>query len=316
MLTTNWLTRLKRLSMWRGRRENGARQMRSGHLWSTRRVRSSQIEVLEDRSLLSWIAQGPGPTINAQVTIPANNSVNGAIQSIAPHPTDPDIIFAGTVNGGVWKTTNATSANTWTPLTDGLQSQSIGAIEFDVTDPTFNTLLAGTARWSNYNSIGDDQGLLYYTTNSGASWTVFSPAVLSNQKISSVAARGNTWLVSSTSGGVYRSTNGGASWANINGLNGLGTGGTQDMAADPSNANRFYVSMTGGGGKLFRTDDTGATWTDVTGTVTGVSGASRVRLAVNASAGAVYVAVGAGGGGSGDDLLAIRQSRRFLDPTG
>ena len=244
-----------------------------------------------------WIAQGPGPTINAQVTIPPNNPVNGAIQSIAAHPTNSDIMYVGTVNGGVWKTTNATTSNTWTPLTDTLQSQSIGAIEFDLTDPTFNTLLVGAGRWSNYAEFGDDAGLLYYTTNGGTSWTVFAAAVLANQKISAVAARGNTWLVTSVSGGVYRSTNGGATFININGLNGLGTGGTQDMAADPTNSNRFYVSMQSSGG-IFRTDNAGATWTNVTGTVTGVSGASRVRLAVNASAGAVYVAVGAGGAGA------------------
>jgi len=244
-----------------------------------------------------WVAQGPGPTINAQVTIPPNFPVNGAIQSIAAHPTNSDIMYVGTVNGGVWKTTNATTSNTWTPLTDTLRSQSIGAIEFDLTDPTFNTLLAGTGRWSNYAEFGDDQGLLYYTTNGGTSWTVLEPAVLSNQRISAVAARGNTWLVTSTSGGVYRSTNGGVTFTNINGLNGLGTGGTEDMAADPSNSNRFYVSMQTSGG-IFRTDDAGATWTNVTGTVTGVSGAFRVRLAVNASAGAVYVAVGAGSAGA------------------
>ena len=262
---------------------------------------SSVAEVVEERCLLSslspWVAQGPGPTISAQVNIPPNNPVNGAIQSIAAHPTNANIVYAGTVNGGVWKTINATTTNTWKPLTDSLQSQSIGAIEFDVTDPTFNTLLAGAGRWSNYLGFGDDQGLLYYTTNGGTSWTVFSPAVLADQNISAVAARGNTWLVTSTTGGVYRSTNGGTTFANINNLNGLGTGGTQDMAADPSSPNRFYVTMQGGG-KIYRTNDTGATWTDVTGTVTGVGGASRVRLAVNASAGAVYVATGAGGAGS------------------
>ncbi len=262
---------------------------------------SSVAEVVEERCLLSvssaWVAQGPGPTINAQVAIPANDPVNGAIHTIAAHPTNADIVYVGTVNGGVWKTTNATTSNTWTPLTDTLQSQSIGAIEFDLTDPTFNTLLSGTGRWSNYASIGDDSGMLYYTTNGGTSWTVFSPAVLADQEISAVAARGNAWLVTTTSGGVYRSTNRGATFTNINGLNGLGTGGTQDMAADPTNSNRFYVSMQSSGG-IFRTDDAGATWTDVTGTVAGVSGASRVRLAVNASAGAVYVAVGAGGAGA------------------
>jgi len=272
----------------RGSRRNGA----SASLLQT-------VEVVEERCLLSidsaWIAQGPGPTINAQVAIPPTDPVNGAIQAIAAHPTNANIVYVGTVNGGVWKTTNATTSNTWTPLTDTLQSQSIGAIEFDVTDPTLNTLLAGTGRWSNYATIGDDAGLLYYTTNGGTSWTTFTPAILNDQKISGVAARGNTWLVTSVGGGVYRSTNGGATFTSINNLNGLGTGGTQDLAADPSNPNRFYVSQ--GSGRIFRTDDAGATWTDVTGAVTGVSGAERVRLSVNASVGAVYVAVGAGGAG-------------------
>ncbi len=265
--------------------------------------RRQLFELLENRALLAaWVAQGPGPTVSAQVAIPPNNPINGAIQSIAPHPTNADIVFAGTVNGGVWKTTNATTANTWTPLTDTLPSQSIGAIEFDRLDPTFNTLLVGTGRWSNYAGIGDDQGKLYHTTNGGTSWTVFSPGVLNDQKISGVAARGNIWLVTSTGGGVYRSIDGGANWANINNINGLGIGGTQELAADPSNPSRFYVSMNGAGGQLFRTDDVGATWTDVTATVTGVGTASRVRIAVNASAGVVYVAIGAGGAGGATNV--------------
>src|SRR5262245_40690462 len=89
------------------------------------------VEPLEPRLALSniWVAQGPGPIINGQdagITSPqGNNPVAGAIEAVAPLVTTPnytgnaDVIYVATVNGGVWKTTNATAATpSWTPLTD------------------------------------------------------------------------------------------------------------------------------------------------------------------------------------------------------
>jgi hypothetical protein len=87
-------------------------------------------EPLEERTLLSsatrlgvpdWVNQGPGPIANGQAEgIQAGaitNPVVGAVTAIAPDPNDAKIIFVGTANGGVWKTTRATNANpTWTPV--------------------------------------------------------------------------------------------------------------------------------------------------------------------------------------------------------
>jgi len=61
----------------------------------------------------TWVEQGPGPTINGQtqgLTNPSN-PVSGAINAIATDPTNPNLVYVGTVNGGIWKSTNATSAN-------------------------------------------------------------------------------------------------------------------------------------------------------------------------------------------------------------
>src|ERR1041384_209928 len=53
----------------------------------------------------------------------------GAINAVVPHPTNPDILWIGAVNGGVWKTTTATHASPhWVPLTDHEASLSIGAL--------------------------------------------------------------------------------------------------------------------------------------------------------------------------------------------
>ena len=64
-----------------------------------------------------WVEQGPGPILGGQDEGLTNNPVAGAINAIVP--ISADIVFVGTVNGGVWKTSNATAATpTWTPLTD------------------------------------------------------------------------------------------------------------------------------------------------------------------------------------------------------
>src|SRR5438128_9021916 len=92
------------------------------------------LEKLEDRTLLSittqglpdWIEQGPGPNINGQVeNIGSNNPVAGAINALAPDPSNADILYAATANGGIWRTNNATAASpSWFPLTDRFPSLS------------------------------------------------------------------------------------------------------------------------------------------------------------------------------------------------
>ena len=69
----------------------------------------------------AFISQGPGPAVGNRDVVgsgdnPPNGTVSGAIEAIATDPTNANIIYAGSVNGGVWKTTDGGA--TWTPLTD------------------------------------------------------------------------------------------------------------------------------------------------------------------------------------------------------
>ena len=49
-----------------------------------------------------WVAQGPAPVVSGQVEhVTPNNEVSGAIHTIVVHPSDPDIYWIGTVNGGI-----------------------------------------------------------------------------------------------------------------------------------------------------------------------------------------------------------------------
>jgi hypothetical protein len=202
-----------------------------------------------------------------------NNEVLGAIHTVVAHPTDADTLYIGAVNGGIWRTTNATAGSpSWTPLTDALPSLSIGALEMDPSDP--DVLLAGIGRFSSLartpltgRAGGPLTGLLY-TTDAGATWTQITDALLTGESISGVAPRGAVLLASSNGfapgdvGGLFRSPDTGATWNAISGSGtGLPAGGVSDLVGDPTNASRFYAAVLGIG--LFRSDDTGANWVNV-----------------------------------------------------
>jgi uncharacterized repeat protein (TIGR01451 family) len=249
----------------------------------------------------TWTAQGPGPTRNGQVeNIIPNNEVVGAIHTVAAHPTDANILYVGAVNGGVWKTTNATAASPhWTPLTDNFPSLSIGALEFDPTDPTRQTLVAGIGRFSSFGRSGGPLAGLLRTTDGGDSWTQISPPILV-QNISGVAARGATLLAAANltfvgiNGGLFRSVDGGINWVLVSGTGGLPAGGVFDLVGDPGNLNRFYLSVQRIG--IFRSDDGGANWINVSSgdaTLNGImtnaqNGNAEMAVAGN---GRLYVAV-------------------------
>jgi hypothetical protein len=120
---------------------------------------------------LQWTPHGPGPNTQGQVENITDGEVVGAIHAVAPHPASSDVVYVGAVNGGIWMTSNAMAATpTWTRMTDAQEWLSIGALEFDPTDATTKTLVAGTGRFSSFRVGGALVGLLR-TTDGGTSWT-------------------------------------------------------------------------------------------------------------------------------------------------
>jgi photosystem II stability/assembly factor-like uncharacterized protein len=248
----------------------------------------------------AWQSQGPGFSTNGQTeNIPGSNPVCGAIHTIAPHPTNADILYAGGVNAGVWRTTNATAGSpTWIPLTDQFPSLCIADIKFDPTDPSFRTLVAGTGRFSNFGGRGTDPAGILRTTDAGDHWTQLGQAQLAGRDIWAVAPRGNRILVA-TGAGLFRSTNQGADFTNISGSNGLSAGPVYDLASDPGDVQRIYAAVGGVNGGVFRSDDYGATWTDVTDAAIDAvvgGGTDNFEISVSAAAGnPVFIGVINGG---------------------
>lgn len=275
-----------------------------GRNWLTTLVPECRVTVTPTPSCPAvWQAQGPGPNTLGQVENITNRQVVGAINVVAPHPTNADVMFVGAVNGGVWRTTNATAAvPTWTQQTDTLPSLSIGALEFDPTDASRRTLVAGFGRFSSLAGLGGARAGILRTNNNGRNWMLSDGGgTLRGLNISGVAPRGNTIVISANTAdilpnrGVWRSTDLGATWTQISGAagSGLPAGATFDLASDPSNNTRLFANA---GNGIFRSDDTGTTWTRVStpamDALLGVAG--NVDMSVG-NANNVYVAiVGAG----------------------
>lgn len=79
-----------------------------------------------------WTSIGPFPLPNGQtngVEVP----VSGRTIAIAIHPTNPDLVYVGTAQGGLYRSSNG--GQTWTQLFDSADSQVVGAIAISPSNP-------------------------------------------------------------------------------------------------------------------------------------------------------------------------------------
>lgn len=263
-------------------------------------------EPLEGRRMLSistvgiptWVDQGPRPIADAQVTVPPDDFATGAVESVAVNPSNPQQIYVGTVNGGVWRTNNADPTNpdatTWTPLTDRLSTLSMGDIAFSPLDATGNTLFAGTGSFSSLGQSGGPAVGVVRTTDGGQNWSTFPlpggqnvirTVLPTSVDLDPTAGVQQMVLVGTVGGGgLYRSSNNGQTYTLLSGANGLPNGDCVRVVADPNDPNRFYAGVTNQG--VFRGDfnsGTGViTWTDLNDDgMAGETTAGSVELAVH-----------------------------------
>ena len=92
---------------------------------------------------VNWNFVGPAPIPLGQTTT-TRVPVSGRTIAIAVHPTNADIVYVGTAQGGLYKSTNG--GTNWTRLFDfQLESLAIGAITIDPTDSSNDLCRYGRA---------------------------------------------------------------------------------------------------------------------------------------------------------------------------
>ena len=155
----------------------------------------------------SWTPLGPAPLASdaSDNGTQDYHQVAGRATAVAIDLADStgNTVYIGGAQAGVWKSTNAanSSANsvTWTPLTDGQATLSIGAIAIQPGngDPTKSVILAATGEADNSSDSYFGLGILR-SANGGASWSLIRTA---NNGALSFSGLGGTRLAFSNASG-------------------------------------------------------------------------------------------------------------------
>lgn len=158
----------------------------------------------------------------------------GRILCIGFHPTNANIMYAGSASGGLWRTTvggtGGTNGISWEYVSTGFPVLGVSSILFHPTDP--DIILVGTGEVYNYGTT--ESG----TTGSGNIRTF----------------RGSYGV------GILRSTDGGTTWSKALDFSVNNMMSVNDMVADPNNADIMYAATTDG---VYKTSDAGASWTKI-----------------------------------------------------
>jgi uncharacterized repeat protein (TIGR01451 family) len=183
------------------------------------------------------------------------------VYALAIDPTTPAALYAGTVGGGVFKSTN--SGGTWAAINTGLTNEYVLALAINPTTPA--TLYAGT--WG---------GGVFKSADSGGTWAAVNTG-LTYPSVDALAIdpTNPATLYAATDGeGVFKSTNSGGTWAAVNA--GLTSLDVRALAINPMTPATLYAGTHDAG--VFKSTNSGGTWAAVN---TGLTSLVVNALAIN-----------------------------------
>lgn len=217
---------------------------------------------------LAWTSVGP-------------TNIGGRTRSMAFDPTNSNIIYAGSVSGGIWKTTDG--GTSWTSTSDFASNLVIGSIVIDPTNS--NILYAGTGE--GYFNADALQGIgVLKSTDGGANWAVLNNFATPNAQfgyffITKLLIRPDNVnvLYAGMLGGIWKTTNAGTSWTKLN------VGNTSvrcmDLVMHPTTPDIMYATF-GNFSRdgIYKTTNGGTNWSKLT---TGLPTAGYNRININIS---------------------------------
>ncbi len=233
----------------------------------------------------------------------------GRVVAVAGSPGSSSTFYFGSVDGGIWRTTDA--GVVWQPIFDEQPVASIGALAVAPSDP--KVIYAGTGEADIRSNLSSGNGV-YKSTDGGQTWTnmglhdsrqisriVVDPQ---NADVVYVGALGHAYGPNNERG-VYKSTDGGASWTRV-----LDQGpdlGVSDLAIASENSKLLfattwqshrppwstYAPIDGPGSGLFRSQDSGQSWSHLTTNGLPEGNWGRTAVAVSPDGKRVYVIISA-----------------------
>ncbi|MFN0110616.1 MAG: putative Ig domain-containing protein [Blastocatellia bacterium] len=256
----------------------------------------------------TWTEIGPSPIPNGQ-TEGVSTSVSGRTTAIAIHPTNPNIVYVGTAQGGVYRTLNGGAS--WTAIFDSALSLAIGSIAIAPSNPTIVYVGTGEPNSScdSFFGVGiyrinnaDTSPVLNGPFNSTGAADVFTgrgvgrvvvhptnPDIIFASTTSGIGGLGCEAFNVLPNRGLFRSTNATGA-CTFTQMTTTGNASHVDVAMDPANPDRALVTVnaaSGSGGGIYLSTDALAATPTFTRTLT--LNSVRSELALHSSGGTVTV---------------------------
>ena len=213
----------------------------------------------------------------------------GRVNVIEISPADPNVLFAGSASGGIWKTTNG--GTFWTPINiPVVPVMGISDIVISTKNPSVIYAATGDANGARPGDLTGYAAFSYgilKSTDGGATWTVTGAAYDASQNAVVcrlwVDPRDENVILAATYSGMLRSTDGGKSWRQ------QASGTYKDLIGNPSLPSVLYASTyaLNGGAQIQRSTDGGLKWD----AVYTIPNANRIRLSVTKANANVVAAV-------------------------
>jgi len=273
----------------------------------------------------AWELIGPSKATYPAVLNPflfdgAQYVASGRVTAMALAPTCTQnrcTLYVAAAGGGVWRTDKALTGSNWRFLSASFGTNAIGSLLIDPSDPSGNTLYAGTGE---PNASGDSEaGVgIYKTTDGGQTWTLVPGSDIFFQRAIGQMALDNSGRllvpiasavrgISSVSSGASSSaatghplvTRGlwrqnGTTFTLIRAIVAVATArGSTTVQVDPTHPGVLYVNEFSRG--VWRSSDNGATWVQIKTPLNAGLSTDRAEFAVTAlpnGSTRMYVGVG------------------------
>jgi len=216
---------------------------------------------------LDFIERGPG-------------NVPGRTRGMIVMPQDPtnNTWLAGSVGGGIWKTTDA--GQTWTNKTVGIPNLATTWLDYSAANP--DVIYAATGE--SFAGDGINGSGLLKSTDGGETWSLL-PSTTNIKELENInrviVDPGNPDIVvicgrqsnfaREFASGIFRSTDGGETWTQTY----EGNSTVQQVIYTPGDFNTQYAAIFSSG--VIKSTDGGVTWTDAS---VGLFPSGRLELAV------------------------------------
>ncbi len=226
---------------------------------ATRQLKSKRSAI--NNSVSPWETMGP-------------LNIGGRTLALAFDPVDPDILYAGSASGGLWRSTTAgVGVNAWEYIDTGFPVLGVSSIAIDPDDR--DVIYIGTGEVYRYQESNGGEVIrttrgsygigILKSEDGGLSWEMsldWSYHLLRGIWSIRIDPDNSDIVFAATTEGIYRSLNAGADWEQVLDVI-MGT----DLIFHPTNSNILIAAcgnFSSAGHGIYRTTTGGDTWQQIT----------------------------------------------------